>query len=288
MVDYKNIWTCISLGYFPDGGDGIYSCEQYPPAIIQIGGIFLNREIFFKQFLLIAFMLVMPLVLYKITNEPIAVWFYFSTTSYAWSLITGSFFAQALSVILILSMYFLRDRDRILVLLVLVITHSTGFLFGLIFFFLLLIEENFFRNKEFPWLPKFLLGCSPFWGEAGPPEIVNTKIANQVNLTGFVSVNTILSVLFKRTPLPFLYFSVKKLLQERSVALLGFMFISFVAGFVLHERGFWFATLPMVVGLSWYYRDTSPKMKKLLLLLSVIYFVFFLQQTLASGLLCRM
>ena len=286
MVDYNNIWTCISQGYFPDSGSGIYSCEHYPPALIQIGKVFFNQEVFFKQFLLIIFTLITPLALYKITKEPITVWFYFSTSGYIWGLITGSFFAQALSITLILSMYFLKDWQRIFTLLFLIFVHSTSFLFGLVFFLLLLIEENFFKNKNFNGLSKFSLACSPFWGKLGPPGILTNKIANESNLTGFVTINTILSILFKRTPLPFLYFSVKKLLQEKSIALLGFMFISFAAGFVLHERGFWFASLPMIIGLSWYYRDTSKKMKIAILILSLIYFIFFLQQTLSQGLLC--
>lgn len=286
MVDYNNIWTCINSGYFPDSQDGIYSCENYPPALIELGRTFLNREIFFKQFLLIALMFIMPMVLYSITKEPITVWFYFAATDYAWGLITGSFFAQALSMILILAMYSAKDRDRIIILVLLIFVHSTSFLFGLIFFFLLLIEENFIRGKELPWLPKIVATCSPFWGKTGAPEIAQTKVSNQINLTGFVTINTLLSVLVKRTPLPFLYFSIKKLLEKRSIALLGFMFISFAGGFFLHERGFSFAALPMVVGLSWYYRDTSKKMKIAIIGLSVIYFVFFLEQTIASKLVC--
>ena len=141
---------------------------------------------------------------------------------------------------------------------------------------MLLIQENWDSIKGFG--SKAVLGCSPVWGNNVPDELSNTLIDSNIHASGLVTANTVLSVLIKRTPLPFLFFSVKELVKRREIALLGFMLISLVAGLFVHERGFFFMALPMVVGLSWFYTGLEKKYKYLMLGGSVLFFAFNVQQ----------
>ena len=136
MVDYVNIWSCIKTGKFSSGNteiEHLEKCESYPGLIVFLGKAFSSREIFYKYFLLFLFAFIMPLVLFKITNNWISTFFYFSTTNYFWALLTSSFFAQALSILLVFSLVFLKEWQKIVVLVLLIIAHSTGFILGLVF-----------------------------------------------------------------------------------------------------------------------------------------------------------
>jgi len=275
MVDYFNVWSCIKHGQFEEANPyAVYSCESYPPLLIQIGSIMKGKEIYYKQFLLLLFGLLMPLVLFKYTNNPITVFFYFSATNYFWALLTSSFFAQALALMLILSMGWLKEWQRIAVLFLSIIAHSTSFLMALGFYLLLLIQENKFK------LPQIFVGCSPFWGKTGPPAVIDGKMPSAVlsNTAGYLTPNVLLSVFFKRIPIPFAYFSVKELIKKNQIALLGLFFFSFMVGAVFHERAFYFMALPMVIGLTWYYEKSETRMKNLILLISGLLMIFHILQ----------
>lgn len=233
------------------------------------------------------FAFILPLVLFKITREPIAIWFYFSASSFFWGLITASYFAQTLGFIIVLGMYFVKWPARVILLALCILTHSTMFFVGLAFLLLLSIQDYLLSNKK--WVEWLMAACSPFWGQV-PKQmeetVIETKMVSAHSLDGAVTINTLLSVIAKRTPLPFLWFSVKELVKRREIALLGLLLFMFIAGFTYHDRAFHFAALPMVCGLSWYYSKTSRKMKLGLLLLSGAYFVFNLQQLVSLAIYC--
>ena len=243
--------------------------------------MFSARQTFFNQLILILFTFVMPLVLYKITHNPITIWFYFSTTSFFWVLLTSSFLAQAFGFILILSMYWLNNWQRIIILFLSIITHSTTFYIAIGFFALLLIQEHFKKNpyKGFQDLLPKALACSPIWGSQGAPEVLANPIVNTgAHPDAIITLNTLLSVFVKRTPLPFLLMSLKGLIDRRELALLGLMAVSFAGGLLIHERGFNFAGLPMVIGLTFFFEKSDKKWKIGIIVLSIIYFLFNIQQ----------
>ena len=270
MIDYVNIRDCITKGEFADSGTKGYNivpCESYPPLIIWVGKIFSAREIFFKQFLLFLFAFIAPLILYKATGQPIAAWFYFSTTSFFFAVITGAFYAQALSVLLLMAMLFVRTELRIVLLALSILAHSSSFPIAIAFFFLLELE-NFGKLKGF-------LICSPFWNKV--PDALTGDIIPQ-NSYSHLTINVILSYLIKRTPLVFLIPSVWQLIKERKIALLFLMAVFMGAGIIIHERAWYFAALPMVCGLAWYYEKAKPNIQRLLIISTVIFFAFNIQQ----------
>lgn len=271
-VDYQNILGCITSGTWIDKE---YNCSNYPPLWIWIGKLFVGRPEFYDQFVLVVFALVTPLVMYKITKNPITSWFYFSTTSFFYATITSAFFSQAFAYTLILSMYFQKDWQRILTLVLLILAHSSSFIFGLIFFIGLSLQ-----NKR---VASFLASCSPFWNQN--PDFISSRIAGNTD-AGYFTLNSFFSALTKKIPLPFLYFATKELVKRKEIGLLVYLIVSVLAGVFVHERGFYFAALPMVIGLTWYYEKTSNKMKLGLILLSFLQFVLNIEQLVLLKLNC--
>ncbi len=272
-VDYQNIWNCIK-----DGGwsNGVNTCDFYPPLWIFLGRFFSAQELFYKQFVMIVFALFTPLVLYWITKKPIIVWFYFSATNYFYAVTTSAFFAQGLAMSIILSMIFIKNIWlRLLILTLLIVAHSTSFYLGIFFLALLLLEESNFTG--IPGKLKGFLVCSPFWNQT-PPVMINTTVVKTNSVFGAFTLNTIGSILLKRTPLPFLYFSVKSLIAEKKLALLGLLVVSFLVGVFYHERSFYFMSFPMLIGLTLFYSQTSRPMQKAILVLTVVNFIFNIEQ----------
>jgi len=283
-VDYVQMYSCTTEGVFIEN---IESCSTYPPLFMFIAKMFSVREIFFKQLILFLFAFVMPLVLYKITKEPITVWFYFSTINFFYAIITSGFFSQGLSMILIFSMFFLKGWKRMAILPLTIIAHSTSFLIAIVVYLLIALEEYYnktYPNKKiFGELKKFFV-CSPFWGIV--PKEFNSVINQTVLDDGFTSINIVLSVLFKRIPIFFFIPAIYKFYKEKMFALFLLSIFFIVVGFFIHARSFYFAGLPMVIGLTYFYKDCCKTKKKIILLGSIVYFVFFVQQLYALGMSC--
>jgi len=70
-----------------------------------------------------------------------------------------------------------------------------------------------------------------------------------------------------------LYIAIKKLWQRKEIALIGFIGICFLAGY-LYNQSSEFAALPMVCGLSWYYAQATKRMQKALLFFTFALFLF--------------
>ena len=284
MVDYENIWSCIRLGKMADGiSNDTHNCLSYPPVWIQLGKIFSGREIFYKQMILIIFSLIMPLILFYITKEWITVWFYFTATNYYWALLTSSFFPQAFSILLIMSMYFVKDRYKIILLFLATITHSFGFSIGLIFLILLKLNDIIKENN-------ILLNCSPFFGNDFNTNIINSDtvlIEGGGGIEGHLKIKSLGSLLTKRIPLPFLYFGIKGLLKKKEYALFGLTVFFFVSGLFYHERSFYFMSLPIICGLGFHWKKIlNPFLKYGIIFLTLAYLFFHLEQLFALGVYC--
>jgi hypothetical protein len=287
---YQNIITCTKDGRFATAeseAGAITDCERYPPLIIWIGKFFLARDYFYQRLMLVLFGFFLPLVLYKITGEPITVWFYFAATNFFFATILGGWFPQALGSMIILSMIFLNWWQRGLALLLAILAHSSSFYVGLFFAGILAAEESGLLSIAFMKIRrlKVLLACSPFW-QGNVPQALSTDLLQQGHTSGHLTINTIGAFLIKSTPLPFLYWSTRKLLQRENYALLGFMFLHILAGFFYYSRIYYFAALPMVCGLAWYWKDAGKRMKVLILVMSLLLFAFNVQQMVSLNANC--
>jgi hypothetical protein len=267
-IDYVNFYRCAKDGSFINSTTG---CAAYPPLFIWLVKLFVTRELFYQQLLIVLFAFILPLVLFKITEKPIAVWFYFSTTTFFYVLLTASFFAQAFAFILILSMVFVKDWQRIILLLLSIITHSTSFYISLGFYLLLLLEENAKITDN------ILMACVPtvtkIIGTIGEQKIKFLQASGES-----ITPNTIVTVFLKRIPLHFFVLSVKELWDRKKIALLGLMILLCIAGIFYDNRAFHFAGLILVCGVTWFYEKQTKLVKILLLILSLIQFLIGLRE----------
>jgi hypothetical protein len=173
-----------------------------------------------------------------------------------------------------LAMLFLDNRFRLAILFISPLVHTTAFIFSLGVFLLLLIEEKTisFKGFAFPF-------CSPFWGSNSQMQnILEQNIIEQQHTSSAFTINTLLSLLFKRLPIFFLVPSALQLLREKKVTLFALLAGFIFAGIFIHSRFLYFAALPMVCGLGLYWKQANKKMKIVLGLLCVAYFVFNLWQ----------
>ena len=272
-VDFDNIYGCVTTGQFVDGYGP--ACQTYPPLFLAIAKFFSNRVLFFQQLALVMIVVIVPLSLYMHTRNPVTVWFYFSTTNFVFAALTASFFVQTFSMLLIISMLWMKDWQRIIILILSIVSHSTSFWFAIAFFILIKIEEAWKANPDVA--KKIILGCSPIWGDKIPTEL-SGKLINTPGLNaGYITWNTIGSVFLKRTPIFFLIPALKSLIKNKRIALLGWLIGTFIAGFLIHERGFYFASWPMIIGLTLFHED-NPKLAKPILVLSGVFFLFNIYQ----------
>lgn len=284
-IDYSNYLSCANDGKFkevPAEADIAEQqkheqCERYPPITILIFEIFSGRTIWMQQFLLFVFAFIAPLIIYKITGEPIAALLYFSFSFFSYAITTAV--AQPLSLLLILSMLFLKDWQRILILPLLILVHSYAFVIGVAFFAMIKAWE--LLNDK---LPGAFLVCSPFWGQT--PESVQTVLIQQTTNEGVIRINTILSFLTKRSPLPFLILGTKKLIEMRHIPLLGFMAMMLFGALTIHERALHFVALPVMCGMAWQYRDANNKWKAVIIATALIFIAVQVWQLLALGQNC--
>ena len=251
-------------------GEDVGGCGKYPPVLIKILSLFSSRDEFVIYFFLIVATILVPLTLVKITGQEITAWFYFSATNFYFALISAGFYAQTLAVMLTFTMLLTkRWYLRIGLLLVASFTHTTGFLMASTFWFVLSLQE---QSKQ-----GFFV-CSPFFGKE-TPEIFNTPLL--ISSKGFsaFSVGTLLSVMIKRLPFFFLFPALLTLWKRKEIALLMLFAVFFGAGLLIHDRGFYMAALPMVIGLSYYYKDEkSTLIKGGILIISIAVFFFNLFQ----------
>lgn len=255
-TDYIAIWNCINdqPGQMTEWG-----CEHYPPIIVYIGKFFVREE-FFKQFLIIFFGLITPLILFFCTKNPITVFFYFTATNFYFDVLSSAYFAHAIAYSIIFSMYFLNNWQRLLILIFSIFSHSTSFYFALFFWFLILLKEKAFLKKFF----LAVVPCSPFWGRK-MPDVLATPVPSVHDYSLF-NINSLFGVFLKRLPLPFIIFSIIGFLKEKKSFFLWLFVFFFFLGF-FHQRFFSFASWPLIIGLTFYFEKADSKMKIILVLL---------------------
>jgi len=245
------------------------SCDQYPPVIPMVLSLISNRtDLPIYLFLIIAAVIV-PLTLVKITGQQITAWFYFTGTNFYFALVSTGFYAQTLAVIMTLAMLLTkRWYVRLGLLLLASFTHTSGFLMAAAFWLVLSLQE---QNTE------GLFVCSPFFGKE-TPAVMNTGLFKSAAGFQDLSLGTILAVFIKRLPFFFLIPALLSLWKKGAMAIL-FLFCSFfIAGIVINDRGFYMAAIPMVIGLSYYFKEQDGDYQVFIVLASIAFFAFNLIQ----------
>lgn len=159
-----------------------------------------------------------------------------------------------------------------------IITHSTGIWIGIGTYFLIKLQDTWFEKKKFE--PLAFLQCSPIWGKEIPGALSQKIISADALQAGYITPNILLSLVIKRLPIPYLILGVKGLIDTRSIALLV-LFVGYLfSGLFIHERALYFMAIPMIIGLTYTFEKLEFKWKALLLGSTVIYLIFHIQQAL--------
>ena len=251
-----------------------YSCGSYAPLFHWLAQPFVFHENAFFYFTIILFAFVTPMLLYYITRHWIVVWFYFSTNAYYWTVLDG-IFSQGLAVILLLLLIALQKKDwriQALIVVVSITSHGHGFFLVagsfLILQFWKIVQNDLYKLKKH--FAKIFLGCTGVFGKQGLPEILNIKIQQFPSVWQHMTIGNFLLIFTKIFPLPYFYFSIKKLLHKKeSTGLVLIALMLFVTGFWIQERIFYIIPLVLLPGLAWYYEDLSRD-KKILFVLSTL------------------
>lgn len=249
--DYANFYNCAKHGVFVNGQP--QGCETYPPLLIWILKLFVTREIFFTVFVAVLSAVVFPLILFKITNKPIVVWFYFTTSTFFFVFVSTSFFANGFVFFLVLCMIFVKDWVRIVILLVATISHTTGFVLALGFFVFLLLEENLLHF--FPGLCVSVFNNQP------------TQIGEH---TGGFTFPIAIPALFTSIPFYFGIPAVYAFFKTKKFALLALFLSTFFVGLFVDSRGFHFSGVLICLGTTFFWDTASARIKIVLLVLSCV------------------
>jgi len=256
----------------PEGHSSTERCDNYPPLFHWLAKPFAFRESSFKIFTLFLFAFLTPLALYLVTRKAVTCWFYFSCSSYFFTIADG-FYPQGLVILFAILVFATKNNFlRMALLLLAVMTHSLGLQIVGLAILLQLLKENNFGKAFFPAF------CSPVWGNKAP-AVTNTVIGGQKKAVwNALRINHLLSFFSKMCPLPFLVLALKGLWKTDNKHLLIFSAIVFCSAFVYGNRALYVPAFPMFIGLTKWFELTSARNKKLLLFGTMLFFAFLIEQ----------
>ena len=252
------------------------TCEIYTPLFHWLASAFAFHEKAFFFFGLVLLAFVTPMLLFYLSNKNwLAVWLYFSTTSYFWFFYNG-LFSQHLATIFLLLVLLTKDWRIQLGLLVLSpLVHSHAFVLVLIAIIVKhiwsilkdkFVEKNVWR-KLFP-------GCSGVFGK-DPPEILTQPIGSLTSTGGTFNISHVLIFVVKIFPLPYFVIASYQYFKEKENFHLFILAIIFVIqGFLLSHRIFYLVPMMLIPGLTWWASGLSPRNKKIFLLSTLLVFGF--------------
>jgi hypothetical protein len=247
---------------FIDEGHPLSSYYGYPYLSHLIATPFSFRLESFYIFNLLVMGLVLPFLLFKLTNHPITVFFYFTTTSLFYELEFSGLLPETFSFVLLLTLFLTKNNYlRAGILFLALITHMHGVWLILIAWGLILASEN--KN--------YFLACVPlFQSKAG--------IFYATFIDRGASLSKLLFFSVKGFPFPFIVFSVKQLVKEKKYVYLSLAGIGFVASLFVNDRTLHLTELFLLVGLTFYYAQSSWKMKASIIAMSFLVFTLELLQ----------
>lgn len=263
--------------------------SNYKPLFPLLAHSFTVSQDLFKDFAVLLFALMLPMVLVFVTGKDVIAWFYFSTTSLFYTIIPG-LYGQGLTFILLSLMFIKNNWLRASLFILSFFVHSQApYLIGATWIALCFMENKndlkLYFKKYYTKIGVVINSfCSPFWGKK-IPEVLNQNL----NLTGgnnadaFMTGNHLLALFFKLIPLPFLYFSLKAFwIKQKELIVL--MIAIFIASFFISARVLYVLPVFMLLGVTQYYASASKNQQKLIIYLSVLCFAFQLEQFLAVSL----
>ena len=253
---------------------------EYAPLLRSFSGWFAWANHFWFALILFLFVVITPLLLYKITNNWLAVPFYFLTTNYFYAIVGAGLYAQGLLVIFLLAMVFFKNNYvRLVLFFVGSLAHSTAPLLLGAWVLLLVFEENFYQQlvskfkKKFP--TGFVLGCSPIFGN-NTPKVLQQEVSNVTGKPWSLNFGGLLSFFIKTCPLPFLLVAIKEWFSKKRVSFFVLSITAFCFSFFWNDRILLVIAPLMVVGFTNYYPRLNNKLFWWVLLL--IFGLFHFQQ----------
>mgnify|MGYP003144997055 FL=1 len=240
----------------------------YPSLFHAIAFRFVSDETLFYAFTLFLLGVVTPMLLFKLTGNPLSVLFYFSTTSYFYFMEQGVY-AQALVGVLLLLMLNTKNPWHHLGLIFLGwASHNSGLIFlSIAMFFIHLPNITFWLKKQI-----VMLSCSGWFPVDRPNELLNQRIlpgeiANGISQGG-LRVSFFLKLFLEIFPVWFLVPAFFQLWKTKR-NLFYFCLVILALG-VFEYRIWFFIPLIGIVGLSEFYNNLSPQAKKYFLVFTVI------------------
>lgn len=232
-------------------GENVFS-PNYAPLLPFVGSFFSTSQELYKSLIIIILGVITPLLLIGITRKWYASIFYFSISNYFYATIAGHY-AEALLLVFFLSLlYFKDDRIRGLLFLIGCFSHSQAPMVLSITLLLLLINDKA-KKYLFP-----IGACSPFWGE-NKPVVLKNFVYNVGYEPNSLTINDLLGVIIKKTPLPFLYFAVKSFIERKEYHYILLCVISVVGGIFYNDRVFDLLAIIMIIGFTQSYEGLSNK-----------------------------
>ncbi len=232
--------------------------EGYPPLLRTLGGLFGARALIYSFFICFLFVFLFPLMIYVYTKEVFSVWFYFSISSFVY-IVLGGLFAEGLVLMFFLSLFMIKNIwARLLLVILGTLAHSTGAYLLPATFILLELEDKavYFFGITLPQIFHENLNGYPYW------------------YTAF-TLNSIMALLVKIAPIPFLAVAVKELWERKEFALLLMIPIAFVSAWFVGIRTFHIIGLITILGFSLGFHKLKHKFVWLALSVITFAYIFF-------------
>jgi hypothetical protein len=238
-------------------------CDSYPLGLNLLTTLFGHQSNYFFFFMVLLLFLVIPMLLFRITNSFYTAWFYLTSCAFAWNFLATGYFPQMLIFILFLLFLLAKNHLQKTIILILALSiHFYGFLFIFIAFFIeTLLGLPYFKK---------CFACIPL-----TPSIM--KAAGLQANSALFTLNQFLVFLLKGLPFPFLFFGLKGLWQKKNylfLTLIGLIFISVFFSPPAFFRMLLFTQPLLIIGLTHYFNGTKPLMKKGLLMFSLLVFFY--------------
>jgi len=244
---------------------------EYPPLFDWLASFFIFRNEVWVFFYLFLFAFLTPLTIFFITKSVYSVWFYFSISSYFYFTIQG-LFPQGLIILFVLLMFASKNLYlRLLLVLLGILTHSTG-----IFLMPLVLILIYLKEYYVIWKVNKLFGCVPMV-PIGVVESVGSRVA-------VFTYNDLIAFLLKVSPIPFCWFGLKWLWKNKEFGWLVLFAISFLGALFYSNRIIYFTGVICVIGFSQYFEESNNK--KWWLVLSLIWFVIEFWSWVQNALFC--
>lgn len=232
-------------------------CQDYKPLLATITWPFTQNPWTYTLTMHILIGIITPLTLYYLTNKHwTTILFYYTTTSYYYYHIDG-IYAQALTTTLAIILITTQKwKITIPTTILMTLAHGHGLPLALLII----------TTKQ---LPQAILACTGTLGKY-TPEALKTTIGTVGGINR--TIENLIHPLTRITPLPFLLIALKQNHKDKKHYLNIIIIITLLASLTISIRTAYIATIPMIIGLTNYYQQTTHK--KILLTTTIIWGIY--------------